>query len=192
MNLEQLRQYSGEKQLKEYRKIKTEFNWHEAEQVFSWAKTGRMNMAYEAIDRHAHTYRKNKIALYFRDEQREEKYTFKEMKDWTNKAGHILKQFGHVQKGDRVFLYLPRIPELYFSIIGTIKLGAIVGALFEAFKVGAVKERLKDSGAKVLITTTEMFEKLSLEDLPALKTVFLVGEDVVEHGPIVDFNKRLS
>ena len=67
------------------------------------------------------------------------------------------------------------------------KLGAIVGPLFEAFMEGAVRDRLEDSEAKVLITTPELLERIPLNDLPSLKTVFLVG-NAEEGGKTVAFN----
>lgn len=83
---------------------------------------------------------------------------------------------------------MPRSPELYFALLGAVKLGAIVGPLFEAFMEGAVRDRLEDSEAKVLITTPELLERVPLNDLPALKTVFLVGDHVEEGGKTVAFN----
>ena len=82
---------------------------------------------------------------------------------------------------------MPRSPELYFALLA-VKLGAIVGPLFEAFMEGAVRDRLEDSEAKVLITTPELLERVPLNDLPALKTVFLVGDNVEEGGKTVAFN----
>jgi len=148
-------------------------------------------MAYEAIDRHAEGFRKNKIALYFRDQNRYEKYTFKEMKELTNKAANVLKDMG-VEKGDRVFIFLPRSPELYFALLGAIKLGAIVGPLFEAFMEGAVRDRLQDSGAKVLVTNPELYKRVPVQDLPDLKKVLLVGEKIEETDRIADFNRRMA
>ncbi len=65
---------------------------------------------------------------------------------------------------------------LYFSVLGAIKLGAIVGPLFEAFMEGAVRDRLEDSEAKVLVTTPELLERVPVKELPNLKHVFLVGD----------------
>lgn len=69
---------------------------------------------------------------------------------------------------------MPRSPELYFALLGAVKLGAIVGPLFEAFMEGAVRDRLEDSEAKVLITTPELLERVPLNDLPALKQFSLL------------------
>ncbi|MBG9657219.1 acetate--CoA ligase [Cytobacillus firmus] len=192
MKVEALPVTHGDFNLKNYDEFYENFNWADAEKEFSWKETGRMNMAYEAIDRHAESFRKNKVALYYRDGQRNEKYTFKEMKELSNKAGNALKAYGDVEKGDRVFIFMPRSPELYFAVLGAVKLGAIVGPLFEAFMEGAVRDRLADSEAKVLITTPELLERVPVDKLPALKHVFLVGENIEENGPYVDFNKRMA
>lgn len=181
-----------ENNLKNYDETYRTFDWKETEKEFSWYKTGRVNMAHEAIDRHCETFRKNKVALYYADETREEKYTFQEMKELTNKVANVLKTYGDVKKGDRVFVFMPRSPELYFSIIGAIKTGAIVGPLFEAFMEKAVKDRLEDSEAKVLITTPELLPRVPVDDLPALKHIFLVGENVVEDGRNIDLIKKMS
>ncbi|WIY60642.1 acetate--CoA ligase [Bacillus arachidis] len=188
MKVETLPVIKGENNLLDYKEAYANFNWEEVNKNFSWFETGRVNMAYEAIDRHAKSDRKNKVALYYQDGSRKEKYTFKEMKEFSNKAGNVLKNYGDVEKGDRVFIFMPRSPELYFALLGAVKLGAIVGPLFEAFMEGAVRDRLEDSEAKVLITTPELLERVPLNDLPALKTVFLVGENVEEGGKLVAFN----
>ncbi|PFT18153.1 acetate--CoA ligase [Bacillus thuringiensis] len=188
MKVETLPVIKGENNLPNYDEAYANFNWEEVNKNFTWNETGRVNMAYEAIDKHVKSDRKNKVALYYQDGSRKEKYTFKEMKDFSNKAGNVLKNYGDVEKGDRVFIFMPRSPELYFALLGAVKLGAIVGPLFEAFMEGAVRDRLEDSEAKVLITTPELLERVPLNDLPALKTVFLVGDNVEEGGKTVAFN----
>ncbi|MBJ8028392.1 acetate--CoA ligase [Bacillus cereus group sp. N21] len=188
MKVETLPVIKGENNLLNYEETYAGFNWEEVNKNFSWYETGRVNMAYEAIDKHAKSDRKNKVALYYQNGSRKEKYTFKEMKEFSNKAGNVLKNYGDVEKGDRVFIFMPRSPELYFALLGAVKLGAIVGPLFEAFMEGAVRDRLEDSEAKVLITTPELLERVPLNDLPALKTVFLVGENAEEGGKLVAFN----
>ncbi|WP_010195451.1 acetate--CoA ligase [Bacillus sp. m3-13] len=192
MKVEALPVTKGNYNLEDYEQTYRNFDWSEVEKNFSFSETGRVNVAHEAIDRHADSARKNKVALYYRDPERDEKYTFKEMKDMSNKAGNILKQTCDVEKGDRVFIFMPRSPELYFAALGAIKLGAIVGPLFEAFMEGAVKDRLEDSEAKVIITTPALLNRIPLDDLPAIKHVVLVGENVKEEGPFIDFNSRMK
>ena len=73
---------------------------------------------------------------------RKESYTYNEMKKMTNKAANVLRNHSTLEKGDRLFVFMPRSPELYFSLLGALKLGVIVGPLFEAFMEGAVYDRL--------------------------------------------------
>ncbi|AST92875.1 acetate--CoA ligase [Sutcliffiella cohnii] len=192
MKVEALSVTKGNYNLQSYEDTYENFDWKEVEKNFSWSETGRVNVAYEAIDRHAETYRKNKVALYYRDPERNEKYTYKEMKELSNKAGNVLKQACDVEKGDRVFIFMPRSPELYFVALGAIKLGAIIGPLFEAFMEGAVKDRLEDSEAKVLVTTPDLLNRVPLDELPALKHVVLVGENVEENDMLIDFYSKFE
>ncbi|WP_044339446.1 acetate--CoA ligase [Rossellomorea aquimaris] len=192
MKVEALPVTKGNYNLESYENTYQSFDWKDVEKEFSWAETGRVNLAHEAIDRHAVSFRKNKVALYYRDAERDEKYTYSEMKKMSNKAGNVLKRFGDVEKGDRVFIFMPRSPELYFSVLGAIKLGAIVGPLFEAFMEGAVRDRLEDSEAKVLITTPELLKRVPVSELPNLKHVFLVGEDIEEDDVHIDFMTKFA
>lgn len=191
MNVQALPAKEGEHNLKSYEETYQSFDWKSVEKVFSWSETGKVNLAYEAIDRHALSDKKDKIALYYSDAKRDEKYTFGQMMDNSNKAGNVLKNVG-VEKGDRVFIFMPRSPELYFAVLGAIKLGAIVGPLFEAFMEGAVRDRLEDSEAKVLVTTPELLERVPVDSLPNLETVLIYGDNVKEEGPIADFGKRFA
>ena len=192
MELKALPAVSGNYNLTNYEDTYSQFDWKETEKVFSWYETGRVNLAYEAIDRHAEGFRKNKVALYYHDGVRNEKYTFKEMKEKSNKAGNVLRTFGNVKKGDRVFIFMPRSPELYFAVLGAIKIGAIVGPLFEAFMEGAVRDRLEDSEAKVLVTTKELLERVPVDELPLLEHIFIVDEEVKENEYNIDFNAKMK
>jgi len=190
--VEKLAALSGDHLLKNYDDTAASHDWKETEKGFSWYETGLVNIAYEAIDRHAQSYRKNKVALYYTDGDRKEAYTFNEMKRLTNKAANVLKEATNMQKGDRLFIFMPRSPELYFTLLGALKMGVIVGPLFEAFMEGAVYDRLSDSEAVAIVTTPALLSRVPLDKLPKLKKVFLVGEDIEENDKIVDFNKRFK
>ncbi|MEK4654275.1 acetate--CoA ligase [Bacillus circulans] len=187
MKLEAFPPVKGKHNLENYEEQYQHFKWDQAEKDFSWHQTGKINLAYEAIDRHAENYRANKVALHYFHPSRKETYTFKDLKKFSNKAGNVLKEIGNVNKGDRVFIFMPRSPELYFALLGVIKLGAIVGPLFEAFMEDAVKDRLYDSEAKVIITTPELVNRIPHTELPALETIFIVGEDIQENDKTKDF-----
>lgn len=192
MNTLKLVALPGEHNLKSYDEVAANHNWSDTERAFSWYETGKVNMAYEAIDRHTETFRKNKIALYYTDGVRKEAYSFNDLKKWTNKAANVFKDVANLQKGERLFIFMPRSPELYFSLLGALKLGVIVGPLFEAFMEGAVYDRLADSEATAIVTTPALLSRVPLDKLPLLKTVFLIGDNIEETDKIVDFKKRLA
>lgn len=162
-------------QLQSLEEARNSFDWTEVEREFSWHQTGKLNAAYEAIDRHAESDRAEQVALIYYDGKRLERHTYAQMKQQSNRFGNALRSKG-VQKGDRVFIFLPRTPELYFAFLGAIKIGAIVGPLFEAFMESAVKDRLLDSEASVLVTTPELLGRVPIAELPQLQHIFLVGE----------------
>ncbi len=160
------------------------FDWEEIKKNFSWYKTGKVNMVHECIDRHAESFRRNKVALYYVGDDTEQKLTFLDMKLKINKFANVLTKYG-VRKGDRVFIFMPRQPDLYISFLGILKIGAIAGPLFEAFMHAAVRDRLEDSQASVIITVPYMLNRIPLKDLPHLKHVILVGagkEDFRNYG----------
>ncbi|WP_422122889.1 acetate--CoA ligase [Planococcus sp. X10-3] len=191
MKVESLPALPGNYNLHNYDEVASQFDWADVEKEFSWYKTGKVNMAHEAIDRHAESERKNKVALYYMDQFRKESYTFYEMKRMTNRAANMLKSHSNLEKGDRIFIFMPRSPELYFTMFGALKLGLIVGPLFEAFMEGAIYDRLDDSDAKAIITTPDLLSRVPFDKLPNLKTVFLVGEGVEEDDHTVDVLKQL-
>ncbi|MBA4492833.1 acetate--CoA ligase [Paenactinomyces guangxiensis] len=157
-----------------YEETYQSFDWSQVEKAFTWSQTGKVNAAYEAIDRHAESGKQDRIALMYSDPNRNETYTFKEMKEKSNQFGNVLRRIG-IKKGDRVFIFMPRTPELYFSFLGTIKIGAIVGPLFEAFMEVAVKDRLENSEAVALVTTPALLERVPVDELPHLKHIIIVG-----------------
>lgn len=156
-----------------YEEARLAFDWMEEEKRFSWHDTGKLNLAYEAIDRHAKSGLADKVALLYSDPERDESYTFEQMRQESNRAANMLRKLG-IGKGDRVFIFMPRTPELYFTLLGIIKIGAIAGPLFEAFMETAVRDRLKDSGAVAIVTTATLAERVPAQELPELKHVILV------------------
>ena len=168
-----------EANLQDYDTIRKKFAYDDHVQDLVWFDAGKINAAYNAITKNAHSYRKNKIALYYEGEDGDkEKYTFLEVEELTNQIGNYLKDLG-VEKGDRVFIFLPRIPALYFSFLAILKIGAVAGTLFSAFGPQALFDRLSQSQASVLITTKEMSGRLKSvrKNLPHLKRILLIDDD---------------
>jgi acetyl-CoA synthetase len=174
-----------------YEETYASFRLDEVEKQFSWHETGKVNMAHEAIDRHVHNGKGEKIALYYSDNQRDESYTFGEMSRQSNRFANVLRKLD-IGKGERVFIFMPRTPELYFSLLGVMKVGAVPGPLFEAFMETAVRDRLQDSEAVAIITTPALLSRVPKADLPKLKHIIVFGDDVPEGEGIVDFNAEMA
>ncbi|OGP94894.1 MAG: acetate--CoA ligase [Deltaproteobacteria bacterium RBG_16_54_18] len=161
--------------LRNYQETYQTFDWEDIAQEFSWHQTGKINIAYEAIDRHAEDpMRSNRFCLIYEDEHRKERITYHQMRDLSNKFANVLKKLG-VKKGDRVFIFLPRCSEYYIAMAGCAKVGAIFSPLFEALMEMALRERLKDGGAKVLVTTPRMAARVPFSEFPDLNHIILVG-----------------
>lgn len=145
----------------------------------SWYEDGGLNAAYNAVDRNLEHGNGNKTALIFEGEDgKVTEYTFFSLSKQSNKIANYLVHCG-IQKGDRVFLFLPRIPELFISFLGILKTGAIAGTMFSAFQEQALKDRLENSGVKIVFTTKELLPRIEKvkTDLPNLKQIVVVDEE---------------
>jgi len=178
--------------LDNYEEAYHSFRWRDAEEELSWLGR-KLNIAYNAVDRHSESDRKNKVALYWEDDQGNKKeYTFWQLALLSNQVANLLKKEG-IKKGDRVFLFLPRLSELYFSFLGILKTGAIAGTLFQAFGPMALYDRLSISGVRFLITTRELAQRIHpmKKKLPHLEKLFIV-DDRARSPQEVDFQKELA
>jgi acetyl-CoA synthetase len=166
--------------LQNYEQLRKTFKWSDADKEVDWFPGGKLNAAYNVIDRHAKGSRKNKIALIFDDgEGHTQKFTFQELFEMMNRFANVLKKLG-VKRQDRVFFFLQRSPELYAGFMAAIKYGAIASPMFPAFGPDAIRDRLLDSGAVALVTDSDLkkrvYEVKNL--LPELKHMIIVGKDV--------------
>ncbi len=177
----------------DYEKISKKFKWDDIKSEIEFFKDGKLNAAYNAVDRHAKTWRKNKVALYWESDNDSKKFTFAELSILSNKFANVLKNLG-VKKGDRVFILLPRIPPLYISFLGILKVGAIAGTMFSAFGPSGIKDRLADSTAKVLITDPELKKRVDeiRFELPSLETIIVVGDNVPKEKGVVSYNEEMN
>lgn len=180
-----------------YEKMYKNFSWKEIEKEIANFSSHILNAAYIAVDRHTQTFRKNKIALYYEGELgNKETYTFTQISEASNRFANVLKKHD-VKKGERVFIFLPRIPEVYISFLGILKTGAIAGTLFSAFQEKALLDRLSNSRAKVIITNEELYPRLQkiLNKLHDIKKIILTERNA-KHLPkgkkILYFNQELN
>ncbi len=164
--------------LTDYSKACTSFTWDAAAQeLLDMYDADHLNIAYQCIDRHADGALASACALIFESaEGKTERYTFAELKTASNKFANVLRAQG-VQKGDRVFIFLPPVPERYVAFMGILKLGAIVGTMFAAFQEDALLDRLGDSGASVIVTNASLYPRINnvREHLPKLRKIVVIG-----------------
>ncbi|MFH0811074.1 MAG: acetate--CoA ligase [Pseudomonadota bacterium] len=121
--------------------------------VHKWYVGGKLNASHNCLDRHLQGWRKNKAALIWQGERRDETqvYTYTGLWRQVCRFANVLKKWG-VCKGDRVAIYLPMIPELAISMLACARIGAIHNVVFGGFSAESLRERINDSGAKVLVT----------------------------------------
>ena len=163
--------------LLEYERAREEFRWEEVNKELDWFDGGKINIAHEVVDRHLKTPQKDKVALFWEGKNGEsEEYTFNDLSRLSNRFAGALKKCG-VRKGDRIFTYMDRIPEQYISLLGALKAGGVIGPLFSAFGPDAVKDRLGDCEARILITTPRLVKTVHeiLDELPALDTIIIIN-----------------
>jgi acetyl-CoA synthetase len=116
-----------------------------------WFVGGKLNACYNCLDRHLATWRKNKAALIWEGDIGETKtLTYQDMYYQVSKFANVLKKHG-VKKGDRVAIYLPMITELPIAMLACARIGAVHSVVFGGFSAEALRDRILDCGAKVLI-----------------------------------------
>jgi acetyl-CoA synthetase len=185
-----------EHHLSNYEKVQAAFSWDEIAKELNGLPEGKgLNIAHEAIDRHSQTDLKDTVALRFiRKDRSFQDYTYGELQKRTSKFANVLQNLG-VKKGERVFSFAGRIPELYITAFGTLKYTAVFCPLFSVFGPEPVFQRLSRGDATVLVTTSLLFDKKIkplLERLPSLRFVILT--DAIEHlsDQILSFSKLME
>jgi len=179
--------------LENYAKLKGTFKWADANKEVEWFPDGKINAAYNVIDRHAKGKNRDKIALIYDDgEGHVTKLTFHQLYEETNKFANVLKKLG-VKRQDRVFVFLQRSPELYISFLGAIKYGAIASPMFPAFGPDAIRDRLADSDGVALVTDKDLKKRFYdvKAQLPAMKHLIVVDEDNPPAGE-VNYKKEMA
>jgi len=164
----------------DYEAARAAFSWDDALRRLDGLPGGRgLNIAHEAVDRHATGARADHVALRWlhRDGSVSEA-TYAQLAARTNQFANGLRALD-VGKGDRVFTLLGRVPELYITVIGSLKNTSVVCPLFSAFGPEPIFQRLERGDGRVLVTTPALYRRkiAGIRDaLPALEHVLLVGD----------------
>ncbi|HZL54972.1 MAG TPA: acetate--CoA ligase [Solirubrobacteraceae bacterium] len=176
----------------DYARACAEFSWEHARRDLAGLPGGGLNIAHEAVDRHAGGPLAATVALRFRSRRDELiDLTYAELSRETARFANVLSALG-VQRGERVFALAGRIPELYVTVLGTLKHGAVFCPLFSAFGPGPIEQRLRLGGASVLVTTPSLYRRKVAQlrpSLPGLAHVLLVGdaEEIAGITGVLDF-----
>jgi len=157
------------------------FSWAAARAGLDGLPDGRgLNIAHEAVDRHARGPRADRVALRWIGKTGERRdYSYRELAASTNRFANVLRALG-VAAGDAVYVLLGRVPELFVAVLGALKNKCVVCPLFSAFGPEPLATRMEIGGARLLVTTESLYRRKAeaLRDrLPTLEYVILVDAD---------------
>ena len=152
---------------------------------FKWFVGAKTNIVYNCLDRHVSTAHRNKLALLWEGENGDfRSFSYFALLRETKKFANVLKSLG-VRKGDRVTLYMGRIPELMIAMLACARIGAIHSVVYGGFTVEALAERIDDSQSKVLIVADGAFQRGKLVALKGIADQALQRAATVESVLVV-------
>ncbi|MDB4895307.1 MAG: acetyl-coenzyme synthetase, partial [Firmicutes bacterium] len=162
-----------------------------------WFVGGKLNAAYNCVDRHVATWRRTKAAIIWEGEPGEERVlTYLDLQREVSRMANVLKAQG-VKRGDRVTLYMPMIPEAAIAMLACARIGAPHNIVFGGFSAESLRDRINDCGAKVIITADggwrrgniipmKQITNQAITQCPTIETVIVVKrighESLVESG----------
>jgi acetyl-CoA synthetase len=167
-----------------------------------WFLGGQTNITYNALDRHALGSKRNQVALlYLGEDGSEQKLTYGELLDRVSRLASGLRSLG-VQKGDRVIIYMPLTLEGVMAMLACARIGAIHSVVYAGLGVSALRERIMDAGARLVIAGDVSYRRGKTVDLEAIvlqaiedldvHTVWFCRSKAVPEGPrFHDFNQLL-
>ncbi|MGK9477124.1 acetate--CoA ligase [Melioribacter sp. OK-6-Me] len=152
---------------------------------YKWFTGAKTNIVYNCLDRHIKTYRRNKLALIWEGEDGQLRtMSYFALHREVCKFANVLKSMG-VNKGDRVTIYMGRIPEIIIAMLASARIGAIHSVVYGGFSVESLAERIEDSNSKVLITADGAFQRGKIVPLKQIADEALQRCGTVEHVLVV-------
>ncbi|MBC7875577.1 MAG: acetate--CoA ligase [Anaerolineales bacterium] len=136
---------------------------------FKWFTGAKVNIVHNAIDRHLKTARKNKLALIWESEDGKDHrtYSYHAMNREVSRMANIIKSMG-IKKGERVTIYMGRVPEIVFAMLACAKIGAIHSVVFGGFSVDSLAGRIEDSKSKLVITCDGSYQNGKIVQLKSI------------------------
>ncbi len=152
---------------------------------YKWFVNGKINLAYNAVDRWINTEKRNQVAILYVNERGDErKLTYYELYREVNKMANGLKNLG-VKKGEAVSMYLPMCPELIISMLACNKIGAVHSVVYSGLSVGAFVERMNDAKVKILITADGTYRRGKIIDLKKISDEAMLQCPTIETVVVV-------
>ena len=164
----------------DYEGVRRDFSWADSRRALAGLPGGGLNIAFEAVDRHASSPLAERTALRFVSQSAPpQDISYRELAHLTSRFAHVLSALG-VARGERLFVLAGRIPELYVAVLGALKCGVVVSPLFSAFGPEPIATRIGLGEGRVLVTTDALYRR-KLRDwrerMPSLRHVLLVAQD---------------
>ncbi len=164
--------------LADLQRARAEFTWAHARAALDGLPGGALNIAHEAVERHARGARADKVALrWLAADGNAIAFTYADLSALSNRCADALTRLG-LARGDRVFLLAPRIPALYIAVLGALKAGLVVSPLFSAFGPEPIATRIGLGQGAALVTTRALYERKVAPiraQLASLRTVLIAG-----------------
>ena len=158
---------------------------------YKWFTGGKLNVCNQCVDRHLKDKADDVAILFEGDRGDVEKITFKQLSQRVNRFANMLKEQFGVKKGDRVVLYMPMIPEAAYAMLACTRIGAIHSIVFGGFSAEALRDRIEDAEAKVVITADGAYRKGKPYLLkPVVDEALKTGGDSVEAVIVVKRNNE--
>src|SRR5712671_5818557 len=164
-------------------------DWSEAP-LAKWFVGGRLNVAYNCVDRHVEAGNGDRVAICWEGDPGDHReLTYADLLAEVSKAANALTELGLVA-GDRVAIYMPMVPEAIVAMLACARLGVLHSVVFAGFSASALAARIEDAEAKLVITTDGQFRRgaaVSLKEAvdEAVSAVATAGESPVEHVLVV-------
>jgi len=191
---DQLNEYATNNYEKFWEELAEELHWFKKwnkvlddsnKPFYKWFVGGVTNISYNCLDVHTKTHRRNKLALIWEGENGETKtYSYFALHRETCKFANILKSLG-VKKGDRVTIYMGRVPEIVIAMLACARIGAIHSVVYGGFSVESLAERIEDSNSKVLIVADGAYQRGKIVPLKQIADEALQRCGTVEHVLVV-------
>jgi acetyl-CoA synthetase len=179
-------------QLEWFKKWEKVCEWDFNKPEIKWFVGGKLNVSYNCLDKHIKEGRGNKVALIWQGEPLEENrvFTYQQLHYHVCKFANVLKKQG-IKKGDRVSIYLPMVPELPITMLACARIGAIHSVVFGGFSAEALRDRINDCEAKLLVTADGYYRNgktvgskvgadQALKECPSIKRVIVVKRMGIE------------